>query len=800
MGPSKAPRRARTREARPTTAGSLSPLNRRLAYLDGTQQPPRLARPPPARTSKRLSTSETLSTYNEAGLLESIAVRIRGSGTATSFVSDFDYDAKNQRLRCVHGNGTATTYTYDSRTFRLTRLRLVRDVDAALLQDLQYTYDPVGNISEIRDGAQQAVYFANAVVSADQRFEYDAMYRLTRAEGREHASLGQPTHEDLSFGPQRQPNNPAALRRYEQEYAWDSVGNLAQLRHVAGAGSFTRRYVYAAAGNRLLANSAPGEALEPFSHSYTYDEHGNMTSMPHLAAMAWDHADRLQHCDLGGGGDVRFVYDAAGERVRKVQVNTSGSAVRERIYIGGYEVYRERAANSATPDVERQTLHVGDDRGKLALVETLTVDAGTPVAAPTPVQRHQHGNHLGSASLELAADAAVISYEEYHPFGTSSYAANNAGIEVSAKRYRYIGKERDEETGLYRLGARYYASWLGRWTAADPIGLGDGVNRYAYSRGSPIRFRDRSGNQADGGILGDLLEQQGALLTAIVNAGSAAERELLGEEVSGVARELAAELKTHKTRARSSRDLGELDAMSGTAQRHAEGRAQATMSTGAADDAYMRSQDPRDLLRAEMAQMRGLGGVANVAFQKASARLEEWGVVDPMSDSERRTRALSAGDALDNLTAFPAGTGARGGVRIHRGRPLKNLSGNLDVSARARRTEPHGATLAARREAPRWVESLPAKVRTQIDKAQLPLEGETPFRPRLVQKRGQTQIDTAEVLHGPRKGEVGRVDTEGQIWLRDKPHAGYPAHWDVQLDGGRSHLNVGFDGNPVKRN
>ncbi len=420
-------------------------------------------------------------------------MRIRGSATATTFVSGFDYDARGQRQRCVHGNGTVTTYAYDPRTFRLVRLRLVREADAAVLQDLRYTYDPVGNITEIRDGAQQAVYFANAVVSADQRFEYDALYRLVRAEGREHASLGQPTDADFNFGPQPHPDDPAALRRYEQEYAWDEVGNLAQLRHVAGSGSFTRRYVYAAASNRLLANAAPGEAALPFSHSYTYDEHGNMTSMPHLAAIAWDHADRMQHCDLGGGGDVWFVYDAAGERVRKVQVNASGSTVRERVYLGGYEVYRERAANSAVPEVERQTLHVGDDRGKLALVETLTVDDGDPVGAPSSIHRHQHGNHLGSASLELDGNAAVISYEEFHPFGTTSYAANDAGIEVSAKRYRYIGTERDEETGLYHLGARYYASWLGRWTAADPIGLGDGVNRYAYVRGNPLRLLDPGG-------------------------------------------------------------------------------------------------------------------------------------------------------------------------------------------------------------------------------------------------------------------------------------------------------------------
>jgi RHS repeat-associated protein len=412
-------------------------------------------------------------------------------------VSDLEYNARGQRLRCVQGNGTVTTYEYDARTFRLARLRLVREVDAAVLQDLRYTYDPSGNVMQIRDGAQQARFFANAVVSGDQRFEYSAVYRLVRATGREHASLGQPVDQDFAFGPQPHPDDPAALREYTQEYRWDVVGNLLRLQHGAAGGSYTRQYAYAAAGNRLLRNSAPGEAVEPFSHSYSYDEHGNMIAMPHLAAMAWDHADRLQHADLGGGGDVWFVYDAAGERVRKVQVNVAGSVVRERVYLGGVELYRERAANSATPTLVRESLHVGDDTGRLCLVETLTVRDGVEVASPVSVQRHQYGNHLGSASLELDGDAAVISYEEFHPFGTTSYAANDAGIEFSAKRYRYIGKERDEETGLYHLGARYYASWLGRWTAADPIGLGDGENRYAYVQGNPARLVDSDGMKAE---------------------------------------------------------------------------------------------------------------------------------------------------------------------------------------------------------------------------------------------------------------------------------------------------------------
>ncbi|HKL85099.1 MAG TPA: RHS repeat-associated core domain-containing protein, partial [Treponemataceae bacterium] len=112
-----------------------------------------------------------------------------------------------------------------------------------------------------------------------------------------------------------------------------------------------------------------------------------------------------------------------------------------------------------------------------------------------PVQRYQLDNHLGSASLELDDSANIVSYEEYYPYGDTSYRAGRTASEVSQKRYRYTGKEKDEESGLYYHGARYYACWLGRWTASDPAGLVDGVNLYMYVRGNPVSGVDPSGTQ-----------------------------------------------------------------------------------------------------------------------------------------------------------------------------------------------------------------------------------------------------------------------------------------------------------------
>jgi RHS repeat-associated protein len=87
----------------------------------------------------------------------------------------------------------------------------------------------------------------------------------------------------------------------------------------------------------------------------------------------------------------------------------------------------------------------------------------------------------------------VISYEEYYPYGASAYRASSSSADLSLKRYRFTGKERDSETGLDYFGVRYYASWLGRWTSGDPGGFVDGLNLYRYTRNDPVNNVDAWG-------------------------------------------------------------------------------------------------------------------------------------------------------------------------------------------------------------------------------------------------------------------------------------------------------------------
>jgi len=256
-----------------------------------------------------------------------------------------------------------------------------------------------------------------------------------------------------------------------------------------------------------LTNCTVGSSNEIFSIiGDGYDPHGNMQKMPQLEIMEWDYKDQLQmtqrqkvdNTDREGeehkGERTYYIYDAAGQRVRKVTETSAGVLKDERIYLNGFEIYRAHTGNDA--GLERETLHIMDDKQRIALVETQTQEHGREIRDPESLLRYQFGNHLGSVSLELGDQSQIISYEEYAPYGSTTYQAVNQSIKAAAKRYRYTGKERDEESGFSYNGTRYYMPWLGRWISCDPLFLVDGTNVYRFVQANPERFVDLSGMQS----------------------------------------------------------------------------------------------------------------------------------------------------------------------------------------------------------------------------------------------------------------------------------------------------------------
>lgn len=455
--------------------------------------------------------------YSARGLLAGEDLTIRAvktpagheSGERTEAVRLIAYDAKGQKQRLDCGNGTVTRYDYDPLTFRLRQLRTTRPgftapfpgfhsalSDPNVLQQLSYVYDPSGNITEITDEAYEPVYFQNQNVEPRSTYVYDALYRLIEATGRENgAAAGAPPQIQTAPHHIGLPvTAPGALRNYTERYRYDAVGNIEAMRHGAGPiGSWTRHYAYAADSNRLLRSWIGDDVASAVP--YAHDTHGSMLNLnraPDTFRLRWDHRDMIQAANLGSGGWAYYQYEAGKERTRKVITDAAVNKRWERIYLGGTEVYHRFASSAVTEEVETHHLFVGGQR--VLIVEDILQLGGSGLSAGARF-RYQYSNHLTSVCAELDNAAAVISSEEYHPYGTSAYLAGRGETEVNLKRYRFTGKDRDSETGLNYHSARYYLSWLGRWGSCDPGGVSNGLNIYSYCRCDPVGKSDLSGLQ-----------------------------------------------------------------------------------------------------------------------------------------------------------------------------------------------------------------------------------------------------------------------------------------------------------------
>lgn len=455
--------------------------------------------------------------YNARGLLHAEDLIIRAVKTTTGYtegaetqrvhaIAAIQYNAKGQKERMRLGNGTTTRYTYDPQTFRLLELLTTRPGydpppnyrsnlrDNRVLQQLLYTYDAVGNITEIYDEAYKPVYFSNAVIHPQSKYTYDALYHLIEATGRENSlAAGPPNQIQNDVDHIGFPNtDPNALRLYTQRYRYDRAGNIERMRHMAGpAGSWTRNYAYAEDSNRLLRTWIGNDVANAVV--YNYDTHGSMLNLnriPDEYRLWWDYNDMIHVANLGGGGFAYYNYESGKERTRKVIASERGVKQWERLYLGGMEIYRGYMDDVIVDEIETHHLFAGGQR--VLIVEDILPPDRSHFSLGSRF-RYQYSNHLGSACAELDESATVITCEEYKPYGTTTYLAGKNAAEVSLKRFRYIGKERDKESGFYYYGARYYIPWIGRWISLDPAEQIKEPNGYLYCGNNSIKFIDPDG-------------------------------------------------------------------------------------------------------------------------------------------------------------------------------------------------------------------------------------------------------------------------------------------------------------------
>jgi RHS repeat-associated protein len=254
-----------------------------------------------------------------------------------------------------------------------------------------------------------------------------------------------------------------------------------------GSTSTTNRQLTLAAGNNRLSQLS----IRSTSYSYSYDPAGNLTQENTERHFEWDQSNRMRVFRVQPSGAppslyAQYLYDSAGQRVMKLVRDQSGG-YETTIYVDGAFERQRSVTSSAT--VENNLLHVMDNQQGIALVRVGNALPGD--GAPDKKIKYQFGDHLGSSNVVIDDTGALISREEYLPYGETSFGS------FARKRYRFTGKERDAESGLYYHGARYYVPWLARWLTVDPILSNKDrtprTNLYFYAHSNPSIFVDPLG-------------------------------------------------------------------------------------------------------------------------------------------------------------------------------------------------------------------------------------------------------------------------------------------------------------------
>jgi RHS repeat-associated protein len=444
--------------------------------------------------------------YGLPGWMKQITVDFLDNSSKT-FVTELLHDATGQRKRITFGNNAVTNLIHEFTTKRLIEIATSPSSEVAepTLQHVNYTYDPVGNVTRLRDYTHQTVFCDQQTVGDLCDYTCDAIYRLIEATGKQHPGITLDTHvtgfKQTLYLPLCQPqteNEFIKLQSYRETYSYDDSNNLTDIEHFAPETelAWSRKIDIAPDSNRAYPQDSPDTA---------YDANGNMLALANLKPIKWNYRNMMAQVDNVASPESSWCrnysnYDYAGVRIRNVveYYDAAGNltGTERTLHIGTLVLKRK---SSAQPDgeittLDLQSLHVMDGEACVAIANKW-LEGGPQGAGSNGARefRYQLNNSLNSSVVEVDEQATAISYEDFFPFGGSSVIAGNSPAQVEPKDFRYSGKEADDSTGLYYYGARYYASWLGRWLNPDPAGMIDGVNLYMFVGDNPMSYFDRDG-------------------------------------------------------------------------------------------------------------------------------------------------------------------------------------------------------------------------------------------------------------------------------------------------------------------
>ncbi|MEP7296796.1 MAG: Ig-like domain repeat protein [Burkholderiales bacterium] len=372
------------------------------------------------------------------------------SGTTLPIISAITYNGGNAIKGWNWSDGTAYQRGFDA-FGRLASYPIGNPngtgAAAGLLRTLNY--DNAGRIvgyTHTRSGTAQP--------SFDQTFGYDGLDRLI-----------QNTMANATYG-----------------FSYDQTGN--RTSRVVGATTYAN--VVATTSNQLASVQSAGSGGSVVTNSQQYDSAGNLTG-DGIATYGYGARGRMSSATLAGGA-AAYLYNGLDQRASKTGptalIATGGS------YFAYDEAGQLLGEYDANLNPVYETAYIGS-MPVAVLKQTGSAASSTLLVTPFNVW----ADHIATPRVVTRnTDQAIVwRWDSAEGFGATAPDQNPNSLGVFALNQRFPGQVSDAETGLLQNGYRYYDQSTGRYRSFDPIGLGGGINGYAYVSANPLLWVDPRG-------------------------------------------------------------------------------------------------------------------------------------------------------------------------------------------------------------------------------------------------------------------------------------------------------------------
>ena len=398
--------------------------------------------------------AETVTTgYDSAGEENSLT----GTGT---YVDSLSYTNLGEPLQFTMGTASQPVYvtdSYDAQTRRLTEQKTQTGTAQSTIDDLNYGYDHVGNVTSEAD--------TPAAGPADvQCFQYDYLGRLAQAWAQGGTGCAATPSASAEGG----------AAPYWNAYTYNTVGNLTGITSTTPTGAVTTTTDgYPAAGAARPHAISTSQVTGPSgstNSSYVYDASGHLGSITATAqneALTWNDAGQLTQTAItpsgGSAKNTNYIYDADGTLLLAADPGTAT------LYL---------------PDEE---LSLNTGTGTVTGTRYYSI-GGVTIAARTGASSVAYlaGDQQGTDSAAIDSATLGVNRRYYDPYGNARGTAPSS-FPVGEKGF--VGGVNDTATGLTNLGAREYQPGTGSFISPDPLLKPydpQNLNAYAYAADNPL--------------------------------------------------------------------------------------------------------------------------------------------------------------------------------------------------------------------------------------------------------------------------------------------------------------------------